>query len=176
VTTRIAVCSIDVLSDAITRWKPDAVISVFSPSPRLRVESFTGRRHLVLLFHDIEMRIVHASSKGRMVGPSRRHVERVIEFLHERPDRLLIHCVAGLSRSPALAIVAGCELHGDPVRACTSVRSALPDAWPNRGVLQCADEVLKLDGRLMTIAAATFSERRAATQRSAFVELRGDAS
>jgi predicted protein tyrosine phosphatase len=176
VATRIGICSIDSLASAIAHWQPDAVISAFSPSSRLQVDRFERRRHLVLLFHDIESRIIYASNKGRMVGPSSRHIERVVEFLRERPERLLIHCTAGLSRSPALAMVAICEIYGDIAAACTSVKSALPEASPNRGVLRRADEVLKLGGRLVEQAMIVFPERKIAIERTSFVELNIDNS
>jgi predicted protein tyrosine phosphatase len=174
VAMRIAVCSIDALPRSIEQWEPDAVISVLSPSPRLQVNRLHGRRHLVLLFHDIESATIHTKtsrSARRLVGCSERHIQRFIEFIEIRPSRLLIHCVAGLSRSPSLAMLAICKIQGDVAEACIAVNRAIPNASPNRRVLHLGDDALKLNGRLIELAASTFPDRQMKHERIEFVEL-----
>jgi predicted protein tyrosine phosphatase len=173
---RIAVCSIDALGGAIAQWNPDVVISVFSPSPRLRVSQFQDRRHLLLLFHDIDsagfIESFRSSRASRLVvGCREQHIQSFFHFLKEKPERLLIHCVAGLSRSPALAILAICAIHGDIIKACAAVKRAIPFASPNRRVLALGDGALNLGGRLIEEASLVFPDRDLNHARSGFVEL-----
>lgn len=87
------------------------------------------------------------------VLPERHHVERLVEFLgvwqHDDAP-LLIHCVAGISRSTASALI-GLVLKagGREAEAARHLRVHAPHAQPNRRIVALADEILGLDGRLI---------------------------
>lgn len=77
-----------------------------------------------------------------------------------RPERLLVMCNAGLSRSPALALAIAARLSGRPEDECEALRNAGPHLQPNPRVLHLADEELELGGRLSRAAAQAFPPRQ----------------
>lgn len=133
---RIAFCGIFALADALGTFDPDAVVSVWSPGWPVR--EIEGRRHLHLPMHDVEERSVRTS--GRVV-PDERHVGAFLELIGTGPERVLIQCTAGLSRSPAFAIVAAVKAAHDPATACAEVKRLVPHAQPNRLILDTASEL-----------------------------------
>ncbi|MFD1301010.1 hypothetical protein ACFQ4G_05355 [Methylobacterium marchantiae] len=80
-----------------------------------------------------------------------------LDFVARSHGNLLIYCHDGLSRSPALAIVALAARGRDPVEACALVRAAVPEASPNRLVLALAGRTLGVD---LVAAASGFTFRR----------------
>ena len=58
----------------------------------------------------------------------------LIDFLDtwDGEAALLIHCLAGVSRSTAAALIAHVLKTGDPRKSATALRKASPYAWPNR--------------------------------------------
>ena len=85
------------------------------------------------------------------VLPEARHIEELIRFLGtwdgEAP--LLIHCLAGVSRSTAVALITHVMQTGNPRMSATALRQASPYAWPNRRIVALADSILGLDGDLI---------------------------
>ena len=87
-------------------------------------------------------------------GPSRRHVERLVEFargVRLARGRVLVHCQMGISRSSAaaailLAVKAG---PGSEPEVLKSVGAIRPGARPNVRMLELADEVLGTGGALV---------------------------
>lgn len=151
--TGFAFCSIDALSHAIEVFDPTVVISVWSPGWPIR--DIDGRPHLHLAMDDIEERSM--STLGKVV-PDHRHISAFLEMLEYNADRLLIHCKAGLSRSPALVIVAAVKAGHDPITICVEVRRLISWVQPNRLLLQIADEILGTD--MLSAAMTTFSYDR----------------
>lgn len=84
-------------------------------------------------------------------APKAKHIADVIEFLNNRDPEsgLLVHCIAGVSRSTAVALVAHTLLTKDPSKSALVLREAAPYAWPNRLIVSLADSLLKLDGQLI---------------------------
>ena len=87
---------------------------------------------------------------GRIV-PKINHINELIEFLHawDTESSLLIHCIAGVSRSTAAALIARTMKTNDPNRAATALRIAAPYAWPNRRIVSLADSILGFEGKLI---------------------------
>ena len=111
---------------------------------------------LRLPFADIE-----AAGPGGCEPP---HLSAFIAFHAEYRDRrLLIHCTAGLSRSPAYAILA-LMLDGMTIGdSCALVAAAVPEASPNRRVLWHAETLLNLTrGAIVHEAVRTFAYRHGA--------------
>jgi predicted protein tyrosine phosphatase len=142
--TRISFSCIDTLSSAIERFDPDAVISIETPG--YPVDDINGREHLILAMHDTEDALAH-----HLLVPDADHIDAIETFLKLKPARLLIHCVAGLSRSPAVAIIAATRFGRSSVDAARAVLNAVPHAQPNRLLLALADEAFGTD----TLAAAS---------------------
>ncbi len=67
------------------------------------------------------------------------------------PDaRVLFHCIAGISRSTAAALIAlTLDADGREQEAARQLRLAAPHAHPNRRIIALADEILRRDGRLI---------------------------
>jgi predicted protein tyrosine phosphatase len=121
------------------------LVSVVQPAFQpARPPEVAPERHLRLEIDDISTPVEGA------VLPERPHVHRLIEFLRRWPgdEPLLIHCYAGISRSPAAALVA-LSLWQDELEAARALRAAAPHAIPNARLIALADEVLDRRGRLV---------------------------
>ncbi len=63
---------------------------------------------------------------------------------------MVIHCYAGVSRSPAAAFIALCALTPAPeIEIAEKLRSLSPSATPNRRLVALADTLLARDGRMV---------------------------
>ncbi len=82
--------------------------------------------------------------------PQTEHITGLIEFLYswDSGTNLLIHCMAGVSRSTAVALIARTLKTDDPSQSAIALRKAAPYAWPNRRIVSLADSILGLNGRL----------------------------
>ncbi|MFZ5792317.1 MAG: protein tyrosine phosphatase [Pseudomonadota bacterium] len=95
------------------------------------------------------------SESGVEGGPEAEHVQSSLEAieraLRAAPARLFIHCHAGASRSTATAYLALACQHG-AAQADTAFAALLAitnKPWPNRRIVQLADEMLGAKGRLL---------------------------
>lgn len=144
----IAISGIDALDEGIRSFNPDVVCSVYSPSLG-RMKTLPGVLHQHLIFADVE-------DPNRRTAPTHRHIAAFLWLLGAGPRRLLVHCGAGLSRSPALAVVAAVYAGRLPEVACSAVRKAVPAASPNRLVLSIASQALGIDLQLAAAEAFNF--------------------
>lgn len=145
----IYVCNLHEMPTHVDVVQPSHLVSLVTsaeqpPTPeRIRVE-----RHLRIEIDDI------SEPMPGGVLPAHAHVERLISFLRvwQHDDApLLIHCVAGISRSMASALVAlVLKANGRELEAARQIRAAAPHAQPNRRIVALADEILGLQGRLIT--------------------------
>lgn len=165
---RVAFCSIEALSNAVASYDPDAIVSVWSP--RWPMEDIEGRLHLHLIMDDIEEQTLN--TRGRVL-PHHGHIETFAKLLTRKPDRLLIQCTAGLSRSPALALVASVQAGHPAAETAIAIRTRVQHAQPNRCLLEVADEVFGT--HTLGAALRTFSYTRERSrpdgERSGFVEI-----
>ncbi|HEX8911991.1 MAG TPA: hypothetical protein VF796_06495 [Humisphaera sp.] len=154
--------------------RPAAVLSIRGPhEPRLEVPPDVTHR-LELVFDDVDVPVPGdelgaleararqrwAAQTGRpLVPPSAVDVDRVIVFADELRDvagPVLFQCQAGMSRSPAAALVCLASWTGpgheaDCVRA---VRASRPAAVPHAGLVRMGDAALGRDGALVRALAA----------------------
>ncbi len=109
-------------------------------------------RHLRLAVSDIE-----APLDGHVL-PGSEHVESLLAFLRDwdRQHPLVIHCYAGVSRSPAAAFIGACALEPDrlEIEIAEELRRASPTATPNRRLVALADRMLGRQGRMTEAVAA----------------------
>lgn len=94
--------------------------------------------HLKLGFHDIER------PEAGKTAPSLEHIKDLPDFVKSRrksgAKKVLLHCMAGVSRSPAAAfILAVCVRNEHPVRAATLLTQAAPFVTPNMLMIKHAD-------------------------------------
>lgn len=119
----------------------DCAISLEEPGSQLRP---IGDRHGIFCFED--------SQDEEPTSPKQSDVQAILAHVAScritLRSKLLIHCFAGLSRSPAVAWGVLVHLGLSPETALARVLRARPQAWPNTLVLHHFDEVLGLGGRL----------------------------
>ena len=130
----------------VPQFRVRDLVSIIQPSAQPPTPpGVDPARHHRCPVHDI------VKAQPGEVRPEASHIEAVIGFLRtwdgEAP--LLIHCLAGVSRSTAVALIAHVLQTGDPRRSAASLREASPYAWPNRRIVALADSILGLDGQLI---------------------------
>jgi predicted protein tyrosine phosphatase len=144
---QIWVCGLDDMEDLVERVRPRRLISLLPagdqpPTPLL----VRPADHLRVLVDDVD------HPRAEWSAPDRSHVEELIGFLQASPPRasIVIHCLAGVSRSPAAALVAlALEAPGRELDAARALRRAAPFASPNRLIVQLADTALERRGALL---------------------------
>src|SRR5262245_38432215 len=108
--------------------------------------------HLRLIMNDIDR-----PAEG-LIAPEAAHIHQLLEFANgwDRESPMLIHCHAGISRSPAAAFIALCLLRPEVPEAelAQRLREASSAAKPNRLLVRLGDEVLGREGRMIAACAA----------------------
>ncbi|HEY5794024.1 MAG TPA: protein-tyrosine-phosphatase [Bosea sp. (in: a-proteobacteria)] len=140
------------LSDLGTEGKrANCVLSLLDPEwPEISIDGFVSKR-LTLRFHDV------LEAAPGFVPPGPEHADEIIRFADslkntgDGPCHLLIHCHAGLSRSPAamLLVLAKLEPEADEAALFGRLRGIRPDSWPNSLLVRLGDDALGRGGRLM---------------------------
>jgi predicted protein tyrosine phosphatase len=104
-------------------------------------------RHLRLVMNDI------CEPQLGLTSPQLRHIEDFVDFVvgWDQKAPLLIHCLAGISRSTAGCLIALCALNPHVAEAdiARRLRAASATAMPNRLLVSLADEHLSRGGRLL---------------------------
>lgn len=144
----IYVCNLMEMPQHVEALGPSHLISLVAPEEQPPTPpGFLIERHLRLEIHDISQPLVGC------VLPDVPHMERLLAFLREwRHDDapLLIHCLAGISRSMAAALIAlVVKAGGNEHEAARRIREAAPHAQPNRRMIALADQMLGCQGRLI---------------------------
>jgi predicted protein tyrosine phosphatase len=150
---RLYVCSMTKVVDTVRESGARSLITILTAGASLvRPCEIPRERHLRIAVSDID-----APRDGHVL-PSDEHIERLLGFLQDwdRAAPLVIHCYAGVSRSPAAAFVAACALapHRCEMELARELRLASPTATPNRRLVALADERLGRDGRMNDAIAA----------------------
>jgi predicted protein tyrosine phosphatase len=135
------------MPDVVERIRPHGLISLLpaADQPPTPLEIRKGG-HLRILVDDID------EPQPGYIAPSPEHVARLITFLRATPPSapLVIHCLAGVSRSTAAALVAlALDAPGREAEAARILREASAFASPNRLLVSIADKVLRRDGALV---------------------------
>lgn len=88
-----------------------AVISIGVCMPE---EFRIGKKFLFLDFQDEDFDSIRNDPFSAKQAPTEKHIQQLVAFIKElQPvDKLLIHCYAGFSRSPAAVAIAKCERDG----------------------------------------------------------------
>jgi predicted protein tyrosine phosphatase len=142
------VCSLDRVWDTVIRERPSHLITLLHndgilPTPSLIETS----KHLRLSLHDI------SRPQPGMVHPGAEHVDKILDFVGQwdRTAPMLVHCLAGISRSTATAFIAACALNpGADERAIAAcIRELSPTASPNMLLVDLADDKLRRQGRMI---------------------------
>lgn len=131
----------------------DLFISILDPGFRGFPLKGPRDRHCILRFADTQR--PDEAERAKMD----REVRRALAWVRARgatlDTRIVVHCHAGVARSPALAWLILVMLGMDAEAALASVRQVRPRAWPNLAVLESGAASLGLDDSFMLLARAT---------------------
>jgi predicted protein tyrosine phosphatase len=125
---------------------PTRIISLVGDDLRFELP-VVGPHHFIARFHDVE-----AETPG-YVAPTAEVLRSALvhaEGLNEQ-DRVLIHCHAGKSRSPAMAlgVLVGAGMSAE--RAMERVKQVRPFVIPNRWIVRMLDQLLHQNGGLVRV-------------------------
>ncbi len=113
----------------------------------LRPAQIGAGDHLVLRFNDI------TEPRDGLVLPAQTHIEQLIRFAKfwDQKYPLLVHCWAGISRSPAAAVIIAMALEPrrDVFELASTLRSLSPSATPNIRMIELADSQFGLNSELV---------------------------
>lgn len=143
------ICGVDDLDGVLGKHSPDLIVSISDPGDTAVVPP-SRATILQLSFHDIN------KIRPGMTAPARQHLSTGFDFLqaHWRGEdmRLLVHCQAGVSRSPAFAAALMAYAHSKilqlPVDAghaqgiARVVSMSAPAMLPNQRILSAAEKIL----------------------------------
>ncbi len=144
----IYVCNLVEMPDHAQALKVSHLVSLVSPDeqpptpPCIKVDC-----HHRVGIHDISEPL-----DGHIL-PAVEHIEALIDFVrawqHDEAP-ILIHCVAGISRSMAAALITlALKAPGRELDAARHLRSTAAHAYPNRRMIELADQLLGRRGRLV---------------------------
>jgi predicted protein tyrosine phosphatase len=145
---RLYVCSLTKVVDTVRSSGARSLVSILTAGASMaRPCEIMPEKHLRIAVSDIETPL-----EGHIL-PATRHIEQLLAFAQEwdRATPLVIHCYAGVSRSPAAAFIAACALApGRPEReVARRLRVASPTATPNPRLIALADSMLERRGRMV---------------------------
>lgn len=127
----------------MARARVDHVLALISPEaePASRLDATT-----VLRFNDI------VAPRPGLITPNEAMIRTIIDLGAALPKNatLLVHCFAGVSRSPAAAYVLACAAArpGDEFELARRLRAASPRATPNALMVALADQMLGRGGAM----------------------------
>jgi predicted protein tyrosine phosphatase len=147
----ILVSPLSGLRSVIAETAPSHVLSLLSPGSGFIAPAGVDA-HLLLEMNDI------AERRDGLVAPDGGHVAAMIEFARQWDRRrpLLVHCLAGISRSTAAAyVIAAALMPGrDETELARRLRSLSPSATPNPRIVSLADRMMNRNGRMIAAIAA----------------------
>lgn len=151
----IVVSSYWALEETLERYKPAHLVSLMDKEDAVPTPTYINtNNHLRLSFHDVEWEIPG-------ISPSMADIEKIIELaLRWNGSRkpILVHCVAGESRSPAAGlIIASVRQPNNEAKLAWHLKQQAPYCHPNRLMIELADHALSL-GRKLIDAVANMGE------------------
>lgn len=116
------------------------------------------KNHFHIYFDDLDVpvetrRSTRYSGIERTLHPTKKDVSRILNFSRKLPTntRLYVHCWAGVSRSTAATFAIFCDRLGpgreDEAMQKTHEAAVYKGIWPNKLMVQYADELLAREGR-----------------------------
>lgn len=143
----IYVCNMQDMPWHVETLRPSHLVSLLPPKEQPPTPpGISAEHHLRLIIDDIT-----EPHPGYILADVY-HVATLVDFLMgwpgERP--ILLHCMAGISRSMAAALIAlTLDAEGREAEAARKLREAAPHARPNPWLIALADDVLCRKGRLV---------------------------
>ncbi|MGD9477123.1 tyrosine phosphatase family protein [Shinella sp. G-2] len=150
----IVVAPLGKIAELAVRHRCREMLSLVAPKQGFhRPAVIDAARHLVLGVNDIAF-----AGTGNLVAPSDQHVSAIVDFARswDRQAPLLVHCMMGVSRSPAAALIAALAVAPDQDDhvLVQRLRQASVQATPNARLIEIGDHVLSRQGRLVAAVKA----------------------
>lgn len=146
---RLIVCPGSAVETLLAREPVDHVLTLVSPDAEVAARDVPAT---VLRFNDI------TEPRSGLIAPSAEMIREIIDLGGKLPAdvTLLVHCFAGVSRSPAAAYALACAASapGDEVSIAQRLRLASPKATPNALMVSLADQILQRGGAMSAAIAA----------------------
>jgi predicted protein tyrosine phosphatase len=132
------------------KLNPDFIISLMDPGDKFSLPTGPAlRRHLHLDMHDIDNQ--GAAVPPPYVAPSVEHIRKIVDAARswDRSSIVLVHCVAGISRSAAAGLVfLAARNPGREREVALKLRRLGPWLNPNPSIVGLGDDLLGLQGAL----------------------------
>ncbi|MCF3641546.1 protein tyrosine phosphatase [Rhizobium sp. TRM95111] len=145
----IVVAPLSKIAELAVRHRCGAMLSLVAPKQDFhRPAVIDATRHLVIGVNDIAF-----AGTGGLIAPAEAHVAAIAAFARrwDRQAPLLVHCMMGVSRSPAAALIVALavEPDQDDEALALRLRAASPQATPNARLVAIGDAHLGRGGRLV---------------------------
>jgi predicted protein tyrosine phosphatase len=150
---KIIVGSLRRVDALIERHTPSHVITLLAPGGDVPIcPTIAPDRRLTMLFHDL------VAPMPPLSPPDKATIQKLLDFgiAWDARAPLLVHCWAGVSRSPAAAFILACarSASGEEAALAQHLRRASPFATPNALMVALADEALGRGGRMVDAIAS----------------------
>lgn len=145
----ITISDIETAETIIANWATKAIGLI---DPECYGAILPRSHYLQFYFHDSDnTEEPEYETDCHTVIPTKHHIERILAFssTFTEDDRILVHCHAGISRSSAVAIAVFAQHGREPFEAFYAAERVCPEMYPNRLILQHADELLSQNGNLV---------------------------
>lgn len=145
----IYVCSLNAVDTTLTTSRATHLISLINSDLMIDTPHVIEKEnHLQLSMNDI------VEPTDNRIIPDRQHIQKLLAFTRNwnRRAPLLIHCLAGISRSTAATYITLCALNPETSERhiAQELRSASPTAQPNHLMISIADVIMERDGRMIS--------------------------
>lgn len=140
------------IDEAIARLGCSHLVSLLEPESMIKTpRGIAPERHLKLGLSDSPPPgAEHQAARGEQVAA-------LLDFAAQWDGRdpMLIHCMAGISRSTAAAFIILCACNGgkDELQLASHLRRHIAHASPNMRLIKLADELLTKQGRMVRAVA-----------------------
>jgi len=150
----IVVAPLGKIAELAVRHRCREMLSLVAPKQGFhRPAVIAAERHMILGVNDIAF-----AGTGNLVAPGEEHVTAIVGFARgwDRQAPLLVHCMMGVSRSPAAALLAALAVEPDQDEhdLAQRLRRASVQATPNARLIEIGDHVLSRGGRLIAAVKA----------------------
>lgn len=149
----IVVAPLGKIAELAVRHRCREMLSLVAPKQGFHRPAVIAGRHMILGVNDIAF-----AGTGNLVAPGEEHVAAIIGFARgwDRQAPLLVHCMMGVSRSPAAALLAALavEPDQDDHALAQRLRRASVQATPNARLIEIGDHMLFRKGRLVAAVRA----------------------
>jgi predicted protein tyrosine phosphatase len=155
---RVAVAALSYADRAIAMAAPDLIVTAYYGEP---VRSFRGALHLSIA--DIVPPVSSTDGSGSVTRSLMESLSQTLDRMGDRDGCVLFMCLAGLSRSPALALFAAERERGAGLAAWAAMKQSIPLVAPNPDILAVGADCLGGSAALRSIQDETITRPRSQT-------------